>query len=256
MATTQDVLCTVFAAGSAVNKFGRATNADAGVLTDVWDGANADDDVDVWVAPTQARMHQIVSSSDGDDGDPAGGGARTLRIYGLTAWDVDEVFEDVTLNGKANVATVNAYVIIHRMKVLTKGETATNVGTIKATADVDGSVTAQINVGAGQTQMAIYGVPSTKQARVTGYYVSAIKESTPNFVAEVTFLVNPEPGAELLNFLTKHTLGIAAQGSSYVRHQWNPFFDVQGPAIIKVRVNSSTNNTDVSAGFDLIMVSR
>jgi len=51
---------------TSVNKYGRSTNVDNGVDTDVWDRANAVDDQDIWVAPTTERIHQIVSSSASD----------------------------------------------------------------------------------------------------------------------------------------------------------------------------------------------
>lgn len=237
---------------AAVNKFGRATNVDTGIDTDIHDGANATDDLAVWVAPTQARIHNVKSSSASDDGSPVGVGGRTLRVYGLTAWDADEVSEEITLNGTTNVATVNAYVIIHRMKVLTKGATSVNVGKITATAATDGTVTAQINAGDGQTQMAIYGVPSTKTAYMTAYYASAIKASA-SLSVKITLLINATPDTELLNFLTKHTIGLATEGANYARHNFEPYFAIAGPAIIKIQGNSSAVNTDVSAGFDLIL---
>lgn len=236
---------------TSVNKFGRATNCDNGVATDVHDGANATDDVDIWVAPTQARTHQITSTSTNDTA--AGTGARTIKIYGLTDWDTAEVSETITMNGTSNVATANDYVIIHRMKVLTKGASGPNVGVITATADTDSTVTAQINAGEGQTQMAVYGVPSTHTAYVSQYYAGAIKTSTAITVG-VALLANPEPGDEVTSFVTKHTIGLDTTGSSYVNHQFAPFAGFVGPAILKVQVNSSANNADVSAGFDLVLV--
>jgi hypothetical protein len=237
---------------TSVNKFGRTTNADSADPTDVHDGANATDDVAIWVAPTTARTHQIKSSQAADDGDPVGVGARTIRIYGLTSWDTAEVSEDITLNGITNVATVNQYVIIHRMKVLTSGATSINVGNITATADTDTTVTAQINAGNGQTLMAIYGVPSVKTAYITGYYTSALKSAAALRVA-VALLVNENPNAQRTNFLTKHTLGIDTTGNSYFHHKFEPYKEIKGPAIIKIQANASADNTDVSAGFDLIM---
>ena len=237
---------------SAVNKFGRATNVDTGIATDIWDRANATADQDIWTAPTQARIHQITSTSASDDGDPAGVGARTIQVYGLTSWTAKETSEIITLNGVANVPTANAYVIIHRMKVLTKGATNINVGIITATADTDASVTAQINASEGQTQMAIYGIPSGISAYMTAYYVSAIKAAA-SLSVKVSLLVNQTPAAELTNYLVKHTIGLATEGSSYVRHMFEPYFKITGPAIIKIQGNSSALNTDVSAGFDLVL---
>jgi hypothetical protein len=238
---------------SSVNKFGRSTNVDSGVDTDIWDRANTTDDDDIWTAPTQAHTHQIKSTSGSDDGDPAGVGAQTLRIFGLTSWDTKEVSEDIVLNGVANVPTVNQYVIIHRMRVLTKGATSVNVGVITATADTDATVTAQINAGEGQTQMAVYGIPRGVTAYLTGYYFSVIKAAAAVRVS-TALLVNPTPDVELLNFLVKHTLALDTTGTSYFDHQFRPYFKINGPAIIKCQGNATANDTDVSSGFDLILV--
>ncbi len=145
---------------TSIDKFGRTTNADTGIITDIWDRANVTHNQPIWVAPTQARIHNIVSSNGGDDGNPAGAGARTIRVFGLTDWDTKEVSEDIVLNGVGAIATQNSYVIIHRMFVLTKGATNVNIGFITATAAVDGTVTAQINPSQGQTQKAILGIPA------------------------------------------------------------------------------------------------
>ncbi len=235
-----------------VNKFGRSTNVDA-ELTDIHDGANASDDVAVWVAPTTARTHQIVSTTTTDDSEQ--GGARTIRIYGITDWEEGtEVSEDIIMNGQSNVATSNQYVIIHRMKVLTKGGTNVNTGVITATADNDTTVTAQINVGEGQTQMAIYGIPTTQTAYVTQCYASFNKSGGSTGSVDVSMLYNPEPDAELTNFLIKHTHGLITTGTSWMGHIFNPYYKFTGPGIIKMAAFGSTTNLDVSAGFDLILV--
>jgi len=237
-----------------VNKFGRSTNVDSGVVTDIWDGANATDDVDIWVAPTQARIHTIASTSASDDGDPAGVGARTIRVYYLPDWNTREATEDITLNGVNGVVMSAAAVIIHRMVVLTKGATSVNVGVITATAAVDGTVTAQINAGQGQTQMAIYGVPSVQSAYLTSYYVSMLRASGATAGVDVALLANPEPDAELLNFLVKHTQAIISAGSSYLLHRFMPYNKLAGPLILKLEATSTVNDLDVSGGFDAIIV--
>ena len=231
---------------TAVNKFGRNVDIDSGTDEDIWDGGGT------WVAPTQARTHQIASTSASDDGSPAGVGARTIRVYGLTSWDTDEVSEDITLNGTTNVATANQYVIIHRMKVLTKGATNVNVGNITATADTDATVTAQINAGEGQTQMAVYGVPSTKIAYMVNFYGSILRNVSTS--GNLAVYANPEPDTELTNFLVKHTIGINSTGSTEVLHTYSPFNRYDGPCVLKLRAGVGANNCDVSAGFDLILV--
>jgi hypothetical protein len=239
---------------SCINKFGRSTNVDSGVITDIWDRANATDDQDIWIAPTQARIHNIASSSASDDGDPAGVGARTLRVYGLTGWGTAETNEEITLNGTTNVATSNSYVIIHRMEVLTKGATNVNVGTITATAVTDATVTAQINAGQGQTQMAIYGIPSVQTAYLTNYYASFNKSAGATGGVDLSLRVNPEPDSELINSVVKHTQSVFSTGNSHFLHKFGPYLKIVGPAIIRVQGTGGANDLDVSSGFDLILI--
>jgi hypothetical protein len=237
-----------------VNKFGRTTNADSGVLTDVWDGANATLNQPIWVAPTAARIHTLVSTSANDAA--AGTGARTVRVYGLTSWDTSEVYEDVTMNGITGVAMTTAMVIIHRMEVLTKGAAGPNDGVITATAATDATITAQINNGApgeGQTQMAIYGLPSIETAYMMDFYTSANRNVSTGGV-DVRLLVNPTPDDELLAFVTKATASLILAGNSLHHHDYTPYLRIDGPAIIKVQVQTSANDFDVSAGFNMIRV--
>ena len=83
-----DVAMGLIADESESIKFGRNIEVDDTVTADIWDGGHtvASGGVSlIWVAPTQARVHQLVSSSTDDDA--AGVGARTVRIYYLKDWD-------------------------------------------------------------------------------------------------------------------------------------------------------------------------
>lgn len=237
-----------------INKFGRAPSGLQTSVTDVWDRADASATQQIWTAPTTARVHNIVSTSSDDDGNPAGVGARTIRVFGLTSWSTSEVTEDITMNGTSNVATASSYVIIHRMFVLTKGATNVNVGVITATAQTDGTVTAQINVGEGQTQMAIYGVPSNQKVYMVKYYFSFNKAGGASSFINLNLLVNPEPDAELINFVVKHTQSAQSNGTSDPSHSFMPYFEIPGPAIIKMQGTASAVDIDASAGFDIIII--
>ena len=61
-----------------VNKFGLNPTATAN-LSDIWDLAPTQE---LWVPPTQARVHSIVSTSINDT-NTAGTYARTIRVYGF-----------------------------------------------------------------------------------------------------------------------------------------------------------------------------
>lgn len=240
---------------ASVNKFGRTTNADSGIATDVWDRANATNDQDVWLSPTAARVHTVVSTSDldGKTAAPSSVGARTIRIYGLTSWSTAETSEDITLDGTTGVNTTNSYVIIHRIKVLTCGTSGPNVGYITATAVTDGSVTAQINPSEGQTQMAIYGVPSTQTAYLTGWYAS-INKAVATAQGNISLLASIDQANTNNEWQVKHTTGLNTTGTSTYQHHFNPYNGFAGPVVLKLQVVTGQNDCDVSGGFDLILV--
>jgi hypothetical protein len=233
-----------------VNKFGSSSNVDT-APTDIWDHASQN----TWLPPTQARTHTIASTS-ADDTD-GGDGARTVRIWGLPDWDTAEVSEDVTMN-TGTPPTTNAYVIIHRMAVLTTGATGlfSNVGIISATAATDGTVTAQIFTGKGQSQMAIMGVPSTQRLFMTAVHSSIAKDSPG---------VTPKAGAILLS-----TVDVVNNPFTYsFRHTWTlqgdgltsstvPFIPPKdrfnGPCIVKIAMVADTVNSLADASFDGVLV--
>ena len=231
---------------SSVNKFGRNTDVDT-TPEDIWDGGGT------WTAPTQARIHDIASTSVNDDAN-GGTGARRMEIHGLTSWFSDPVSEEIELNGTSNVATTNAYVIIHRMYVTAKGTSNVNAGTITATAQTDSTVTAQINAGEGQTQMAVFGVSATQELYMTRWYSSINRASTGE--ADIEALWNCCPEAELANFQVKGTIGLTTSGVGALELTPSPPARYSGPGIMKIQATGGQNNNDISAGFDGVLVAR
>ena len=237
---------------TSVNKFGRADNCDNNIKTDVWDRANQIDNQPIWLAPTAARIHDIVSSDANDT--LLGAGARTVIIYGLKDWLTHEAFETIELNGITPVQTINSYVIIHRIICLSWGPAGPNVGQILATAQVDATVTAQIQPGLGQTQMAIYGVPSIHKVYATQLWASILKPTGANIAANVEMLVNPIPDQQTIGFISKRSIGISTLALPYADHSFKPYKEIIGPAIIKMQTITDGTDADVTAGFDLIEV--
>lgn len=234
-----------------VTKFGHAPSGVQQTATDIWDLANATPTQQIWIKPTEARIHAIVSSSALDDGDPVGLGARTIRIFGLETWATIESSEDIILNGTSTVNTANSYVIIHRMKVLTKGTQSINVGNIKATAATDSTITAQINAGNGQTQMAIYGVPSTQRFIMDDWYGSINKSSGAAGDIDFSLLINDDPeNGTSTAYLKKSERDVQSTGTSDTNWPWPRGMVVDGPAIIKVQGLASSADIDGSAGFN------
>lgn len=234
---------------SATNIFGQTTNADNAVPTDVWNRAAQP----IWVAPTTARIHNIVSDDVADDGAPLGVGLQIVTVKGLTAWTSVEVSEDIIMNGTTDVPTVNAYVIINSIVAKEWGSAGPNVGIITATAVIDLSVTAQIEPDAGRSLMAIFGFSSLETVLVGEMFTSLVKGQAGTDTS-VKLLVNQHCDTQLAGFVTEHTCGLRQVGSSRGTKNFKFFKKFLGPAIIKVQVLTDFSNVEISADFDIVKI--
>jgi hypothetical protein len=250
-----DIALGRFQGFAGVQKFGRAPTGvqSAAAGADIWDRADASPTQSIWVAPTQARVHAIVSSDTNDDID-SGTGARTIRVWGLTAWDAAETSEDVDLEGQTPVNTANSYVIIHRMRVIANGGTGYPAGTITATAATDSTVTAAIRPNIGSTAMAIYGWPSGKTLLVYDWWASIFQASAQGRDARVRLYhsIDPENYPGLLNELSVR--GLQSNGSSSDTWEFEVPLALPGPGILKVNAVGSNDDLDFAAGFNGILV--
>lgn len=239
---------------SYVTKFGYAPDGVQSSTTHIWDRSDATPTQPIWLPPTAARTHQIKSTSGIDD--LTGIGCQKIQIYGLVDWNTKEVSEVINMDGVNDVPTVNQYVIIHRMKLIQGGTLGINAGIITATADVDGTVTAQININYGQTEMAIYGFPSTQTAYLTGWYASIHKASgaAVDVLFELQQVADPE--GSLVGFITKEIRGLQSNGTSMGAWDHKPYKVFDGPGIILVEATGSANDIDCAAGFDLILLDK
>ncbi len=236
-----------------VNVFGRNIDIDSIAIADIWDGGHTGDVSLIWVAPTQARVHNLISSSTSDDGDPAGVGARTVEVLYLPDWDTKEASVVVTMNGTTNVV-LPSLVMINKMEVITKGGTNSNVGVIKATAVTDNTITAKIRVGQGRTQQAILGIPSSQTFYIGRLYANSNKGGGAAGLIDMSLLCNPEADSELKNFNVFHPFALAEGGTSALTISFYVPKIVAGAAIIKIQGLSGSANMDVNAGFDGILV--
>ena len=235
--------------------YGRNIEVDSADTADVWDGGQVTSGVSqIWVAPTAAAVHNIVSTSDLDSVGLTG--ALTVRIFGLPRWTSSEISEDIIMDGTNNVATDSSYVIIHHMLVLTNGGTSINAGIITATATAPSAttVTALIRVAQGHTQMAIIGIPSTQKLLVGRLYGNVNKAGGATGLADVALLFNSTPDDHLTTFRVTHTFGLQTVGTSAFTIPYYAPKMYEGPGILKVQVVSGTNDQDISAGFCILLV--
>jgi len=244
----------LFAGHATVNKFGCAVAGIQTSATDLWDRADATQTQRIWLAPTAPRIHTIASTDAGDD--TGGIGANSVTISYLPDWDSKEKTETVTGDLSSGIAMNNAAVMIHRMKVNPQAtSTTTNTGIITATAATDSTVTAQINIGWGQTQMAIYGFGSTQTAYLTQWYASIHKASGAAAHVNYQLRFNPNPNVQTVTFLSKETRGLQSTGNS---NKGFPHDDLPkkfpGPGILKVQGAASAADIEGAAGFNLVML--
>lgn len=230
---------------STLNKFGAASDCDTGIPTDIWDGADGSTSTDIWVAPTQARIHNIVSS---DANDTAGGtGMREVEVYGLTSWDADkETVETVALAGETPVPTANAYVVIYRVLSHVYGSGGTNAGMITATAVTDNTITAVIQPGNGQTLMAIFAIPSNYLMALTATHCSMSGNATA--VATGQLLVKQNADQSTAGWVVKRSWEFSR--AAHYDETFLPPTVFQGPCIVKVQVVSNTVNVSCAATIE------
>jgi len=229
-----------------VNKFGEGIDCDSGVLTDIWDGANGTLSTDIWVPPTQARIHAIASSSGNDAA--LGTGMRTVKVYGLTSWDAKETSEMVTIGNN----TTNAYVIIHRIKGVTWGTDGVNAGNITATAATDGTITAAILTGQNQTQMMIYGWSSLQTLQVKLLFAEIVKSTGVTIRASGEIRYMSDPATNVVDntaWTNKENFQLTA-GNNPWQHRYDPPKSFDGPGIIKFQVTASANDSVAVAAMD------
>ena len=202
-----------------------------------------------YVYPASATVMKISSSSADDAA--AGTGARTISIAGLDA-SYNEISETVILDGQTSVNTVNSYLRISRMFVVTAGSGATAAGTIYAgtgtvTSGVPATVYGMIALNANQTQMAFWTVPAGYTLYLTGLFYTS---GNTNANAWTNFQLIQRPLGGVFR----------QQSSSRVPGNGDFVIDLHTPIAfaektdIEVRAVASTSPSNVSAEFEGIYI--
>ena len=225
---------------SAVNKFGRNPDVDTANNEDIWDTGG------FYSFPSAAGTVVITSGSANDTS--AGTGARTVLIQGLDA-SFNEQEETITMNGGTGVNSVNTYIRLHRMIVKTAGSTGQNQGRILA--KISSTTVAQISTGFNQTLMAIYTIPAGK----TGYLSRLYGAVTPAGAASGTrggdLILRIRPENEV--FQTKMIIGVSSEGTTLSDFAYDQPLVLAAKTDIRVEYNANDNNTEIHAGFDIIL---
>ncbi len=225
---------------------GQNDDIDVGITEDIWDGGG------VWVPPTVARNHDVVSTSVSDiDG---GTGMQRVLVLGL-----DENYirhsEMVVMNGTTSVATLKLFTMINRLVHVSVGSGAVNIGTITATAQTDGTVTAQMNPGINQTRMGIYAIPGDKVGYMTKTRFVFHRDviAPPSFIDTQIVLKSPfsDPSKGFISSITT-TLNNSSGHTSDI--DLSPYRKLPARTLLKAQaLNGSAANNKVTGGFQLIL---
>jgi len=197
-----------------------------------------------------------VSSSDANDA-AAGTGARTVRISGLDA-DYAAQTEDLALDGKTKVETVNKYLRIHEMKVLTAGTSKEPEGDIYAydTSDTvtDGvpqtaaKVFAKMISGENIAGLGIYTVPANMVAYLVTLQVSM--ETTENRVVKMELKQCPYGGV----FMPEEVVTLKTSGTLIFRKDLRAMIKFEEKTDIQMDVVVDSSTIAAYAKMGLILV--
>lgn len=188
-----------------------------------------------------------VVSTDAND-TAAGSGCQTVTITGLDAnWDVQ--VEEVTMNGLTPVVTSTTWIRVYRVFAQDNGTyLGANVGVVDASSTGAGTpLMARMELGAGQTQMAVFSVPRNTRAYIKAFALRA--NTNQSITARICLQPRPDivstPFHSSRVYIEAADFEGAAQGTMYVSQPGI------GPFDIFVQGEASSGTAKVSATFQV-----
>jgi hypothetical protein len=145
----------------------------------------------VWVPPTAARVHELVSGDVKDDA--AGVGARTVLVTGINGSGA-VASEVVIMDGTTPVNTTGSYLHISSLRVLTAGSELDNAALITATAVSDATISAAIVAGMNVSNGAMLYAGAGQQFHVRSVTISASGLTDGATSIEVALVHKPAGG--------------------------------------------------------------
>lgn len=231
-----------------INKFGRNPDVDTGAEQAVWNGGG------LYTGHPTGAAETIEVFSDSASDTAAGTGMRTMQIDGLDE-NGEEQYETVVLAGLTPVATTTLWTRVFRAYGLTAGSSGANVGTVTIRhTTTTANVFAALPVGYGQTEVAAYTVPAGYTGLLVHLY-AVVRGVGGSFDREAP-----------INLLTRE---YQAAGDGCWRRRRPTTAATTGPLqlafeggyllpartdIVVVSESASANNTDITAGFDLLLM--
>ena len=220
---------------TAVHKFGSTPAMSINTEGSVWD---INDSYYNWTALDTANNLSIVCSNASDVG-----AGHSLVIEGLDA-NKDLQTETVSLSAQTGISTTNTFKRVNRAYFI-DGSDQTNLGKITILNGANAPV-ARINATEGQTLMAVYSVPNNHTA-----YIKKGKMSIQSGGDATGRMMVRYDGQN--NFRISHIFEVAGDGGAY-EYEFATPFAISANSDIDVRARVRSNNSRVTAAFDLILI--
>ena len=232
---------------SALQKFGFNPDIDnAATYETIWNGGGEYTGFNA----TSAEIVTVASvGTNAADDDIAGTGARTVELRGLDATYTMQT-EVVELSGTSLVDTINSYIRIDRVLVLTAGSGGENAGVIVCAQKVTtANIFTSLPIGYNQTMIAAATIPAGK----TGYMVFAFASIANKKEAAIALRMKMRALGSV--FQVKGELAINARGTGVILRDYKiPQGPIPEKTDIFIEASSGTDNVGIAAGFDIILV--
>jgi len=223
---------------SCYNKFGRNTSVASGVEEEIWDGSVA------YTFPATALMTSISQTTD-----QAALRGETVEVQGLDA-NYALVTQDAVLgNPSTTVVTLTTPLLrCFRMKIQSSVVADSTVRVHNAGETTDYAV---ISVGNQQTEMAIYTVPASTTAFITSYYAHHNPTTGQGFTSNPIRLWKRDNANGYAKQI-EHIVGVPEDGG--FQHFFTPYLKIEAKYDLFLTAQPVGQASDISAGFDIILV--
>ena len=227
---------------SSINKFGRNSACAASGDEHIWDGSFD------YVFPTTAAITHIRAGTDS-----AITQGVVIEVQGLDT-NFDLVIQLATTDGTNSTTEVElttALKRVFRMKVL--DDTVLDQAIWAGDSDMSGATDTEaiIQIGKGQTQMAIYTIAAGHTAYLTNYYAHHNPTSGQTFTSNLIELWTADAGNGYARQL-KHGVGVPEDAG--FQHPFTPYMRIPEKHDVFLTSSPIGAAADISAGFDLVLL--
>lgn len=230
-----------------VNKFGRNTDIDTATTPeDVWNGGGL-----YTGQPSSGNAETVEVFSGSANDTSAGTGARTIQIDGLDA-NYALQSESLTMNGVTPVSSVNTWRRVFTAFVLTAGSGGANASTITCRhTTTTSNIFFVMPIGKNRTHVAAYTIPAGKTGYLRKFYCTMNRGAGATFDRDADIDLMVRAFGQV--YQSRRPMGITS-GYDIDENIYGGLPFTEKTDLVMRVFNVSQNDSDISGGFDLILV--